>query len=577
MVDETLNVRIKGTNQAGGAVGQFRGQMNSLVTGMRAVNAAIAGAFAVATVDRFARAVRGVISETSTLGKVADRAGIATGEIQRLRFGFELLDVASDKTDKALQKFAINISEAARGTGELAPIVKANNVELRDADGRLRSQSDLLRVFANLIRDAGSAQDRTNIAYKAFGRAGADLVLGLKDGETGLRSLLKEADRTGGVIEDRVVRRMEEVDDKIARLSRTISFNFKSAIAGAVDQLDQFGSSFEGLAQRIGNASIFDRINDFFGTDPAEGDAIVARIREANGLPPLPGLSSGGPRTRGGRRRRAATVVPQTGGSGGGTRDDAARAAEAQAAKIKTVVDQLKFEAEQVGRTAEEQRLHNELRAAGVSLSSNQGQQIASLVGHLGQLGAANESAAISQQQLNDAAQFFGDEALDAISGLLDGTQKLDDVVLSLAKSFADAALQAALLGQGPLAGLSGGGAQGGSAGGLIGAALSAFNLPGFATGGSFRVGGSGGVDSQLVAFRASPDETVAISRPGQAGGTSAGGGLTQNLTFNSGITPPDMARIRTEIARAQIETRRLVQKDIQQLQGGRSDAVLQR
>lgn len=43
--------------------------------------------------------------------------------------------------------------------------------------------------------------------------------------------------------------------------------------------------------------------------------------------------------------------------------------------------------------------------------------------------------------------------------------------------------------------------------------------LTGFKTGGSFRVGGSGGVDSQTVAFRATPGEMVDIRRPGQDGG----------------------------------------------------------
>jgi hypothetical protein len=39
--------------------------------------------------------------------------------------------------------------------------------------------------------------------------------------------------------------------------------------------------------------------------------------------------------------------------------------------------------------------------------------------------------------------------------------------------------------------------------------------LPAFATGGSFTVGGSGGVDSQLVAFRASPGESVSVGGGG--------------------------------------------------------------
>jgi TP901 family phage tail tape measure protein len=40
--------------------------------------------------------------------------------------------------------------------------------------------------------------------------------------------------------------------------------------------------------------------------------------------------------------------------------------------------------------------------------------------------------------------------------------------------------------------------------------------LQGFESGGNFKVGGAGGADSQLVAFRASPNETVSVRTPGQ-------------------------------------------------------------
>lgn len=45
---------------------------------------------------------------------------------------------------------------------------------------------------------------------------------------------------------------------------------------------------------------------------------------------------------------------------------------------------------------------------------------------------------------------------------------------------------------------------------------IQATNLTGFQNGGSFRVGGAGGTDSQLVQFMASPNETVSIRTPGQ-------------------------------------------------------------
>lgn len=52
---------------------------------------------------------------------------------------------------------------------------------------------------------------------------------------------------------------------------------------------------------------------------------------------------------------------------------------------------------------------------------------------------------------------------------------------------------------------------------GMFGSAISGLgDILGFANGGEFLVGGAGGTDSQLVAFRATPNETVSIRRPGQ-------------------------------------------------------------
>lgn len=51
---------------------------------------------------------------------------------------------------------------------------------------------------------------------------------------------------------------------------------------------------------------------------------------------------------------------------------------------------------------------------------------------------------------------------------------------------------------------------------GLIGQIQGAQFTGSYQTGGSFRVGGSGGADSQLVAFRASPNETVSVRTPSQ-------------------------------------------------------------
>lgn len=64
-------------------------------------------------------------------------------------------------------------------------------------------------------------------------------------------------------------------------------------------------------------------------------------------------------------------------------------------------------------------------------------------------------------------------------------------------------------------------------------AALAAANVAqiastGFRTGGTMTVGGSGGPDSQLVAFRATPGEQVQVNTPAQARGLENAGGTTE-------------------------------------------------
>ena len=75
---------------------------------------------------------------------------------------------------------------------------------------------------------------------------------------------------------------------------------------------------------------------------------------------------------------------------------------------------------------------------------------------------------------------------------------------------------------------------------GSIGGNLFA-DLLGFQHGGSFKVGGSGGRDSQLVAFKASPREKVSVETPGQQ--NRKGGG---NVTYIDarGVDPGQMSRL---------------------------------
>jgi len=128
-----------------------------------------------------------------------------------------------------------------------------------------------------------------------------------------------------------------------------------------------------------------------------------------------------------------------------------------------------------------------------------------------------------SQDAFDEAANAFADTFAQGMGRVLDGDIK--GLFNDLLRDLMDNALRD--LGQ-TLFKAIGGSAKGsgGGGGGFWGTVLGAMKVPGFKTGGSFKVGGSGGADSQLMQFRATPGEMVDIRRPGQ----DAGGGMAVHV-----------------------------------------------
>lgn len=126
-------------------------------------------------------------------------------------------------------------------------------------------------------------------------------------------------------------------------------------------------------------------------------------------------------------------------------------------------------------------------------------------------------------QDVGSATERIFSSAFDGLSDAvarfaIDGENTFGDFLKSVGRqiiSFMTSQAVSQLLGIfGTATGGVGGGGGGAGSSLLSGAGSFLGSLLGFQTGGQFTVGGAGGPDSQLVAFRATPGESVSISRP---------------------------------------------------------------
>jgi phage-related protein len=144
-------------------------------------------------------------------------------------------------------------------------------------------------------------------------------------------------------------------------------------------------------------------------------------------------------------------------------------------------------------------------------ITSTQSQAIAAAQGVSGAVTGAFDGV----QQIGDS---IASTLSGAFQGLIDGSKSVKDVLKDLLGQLSSMWMNQAFQA------LFGGGAGGGG-GGFFGALLGGIGkIFGFARGGTILPGGAGGVDSQLVMFRKSPNERVDITKPGQTLSSGRGG-----------------------------------------------------
>lgn len=225
----------------------------------------------------FSSGVRSAVSELSALGKSARDVSVDVEFLQAVQRGFaRSANVSQREVNASLERFNRRVGEAANGTGELNRFVERYGIQLSDANGELKTQEQLLRDVADVIRRAGSDQERAAIAQAAFGDTGRRLASTLAGGASEIERMVRAAEDAGQVIDRDLIARAEELDDRFDDLTRTLSTGLKRI---AVDAADAFEPVLEGARELMDRRS---DLSDIFGSDEAArgllGDDLFNRL-----------------------------------------------------------------------------------------------------------------------------------------------------------------------------------------------------------------------------------------------------------------------------------------------------------
>ena len=191
--------------RASGDVGRLSGSLDGIATGV----GASVGIFAAAGAGIFAFANQVAMSNQQLL-ILSERTGVATEQISQLQFAAAQNNIEFDTLEDGLVTLTERIGEAAVFGGEAGEAFQVLGINVRNADGSIRSTTEILPELADTL---GRVEDRSlqvALANQIFGDESARLTSILSGGAEGLRAYAEEADRLGVTVREGAARESAE-------------------------------------------------------------------------------------------------------------------------------------------------------------------------------------------------------------------------------------------------------------------------------------------------------------------------------------------------------------------------------
>lgn len=186
--EERMSKAIEKQRAEYSKLGAVLGKLRGVAVGLGGV---IGGAL---SVNKFNQ----IIDKIDALAKRGRDIGLTASQLQELDHQSKLAGISSERLDVSIRAFNRNISLSAMNTGEARKAIAEMGISLTDANGRTKTQNELLREsalwFARNTENAKSA----GIASRLFGENGAEMLRVFEQGEDVINKIF-DANKIDGV------------------------------------------------------------------------------------------------------------------------------------------------------------------------------------------------------------------------------------------------------------------------------------------------------------------------------------------------------------------------------------------
>ena len=475
-----VKIPITATDKTGKAFGSVKSRLGGLSSSLKSIGSLLAGAFAVKAVVGFSQEI---IDLGDEFQKTSLRIGAGVEALSQYKTVAELSGFSFDKFTTGLKKLQKSVQDAAAGLTTAKRGFEAVGISVekfKDLAPEVQFE-----VMVEALGKIESSSLRTQVAMDLMGRSGVDLLTVVEGGAEGLRKMRMEVALLGGTMSEETAQDFAEFNDAVTMAGVGLNALGRGIVEFILPAIKSF---FDGITV------VTLRLRQFFNL--IDKDQLKKMREEWEKTNEVIGNTTSVVTDE---QQKAIDVAEKL-------RQKQFKLVDAMNLQIKSL-NRIKGAYEQSTEAGEEMServdILNTATKAGIDNTTGFGKAW---------LGIAVDLK-IAQRELDEtkkAMKLLEDTGLEMGRAIAGGFEDVITKAKSVKESLVDVIQQISLIALrksiiDPL---------GKSIGGSISDLFKSF--PAFASGGSFEVGGRGGTDNNLVAFRATKGEEVSIKTPAQ-------------------------------------------------------------
>ncbi|MGF6347905.1 hypothetical protein [Variovorax sp. W2I14] len=189
----------------------LKGQVSSITSGISTLGTTITGALALV-------GGKGLIDTLDRLDDLQEKTGISVEKLSELRFAGESVGTPFEVLAGGVGRLSKLMAEAAGGNKEATATFKALNVEIKNADGTMRTNEEVLGDLADRFSGYADGAVKSADAQRVFGKSGAEMIPFLNQGREGIEKLRKEAEQLGAIYGGSLAKDAADFNDNLTKL-----------------------------------------------------------------------------------------------------------------------------------------------------------------------------------------------------------------------------------------------------------------------------------------------------------------------------------------------------------------------